>query len=211
MYAYERDFDCVSGLTDETHMHGMHVVTDCKQGRREKRLWGSGCRRGSRVSKRMDARNVNHSPLSGIFAYLLYLLFTSLLRRHVTPTRTDLTDIYIRTMPTSPALSPTDNPSSSSLPSTDNMPTVFSPPSSHHVPPPRPSHLSHAVSSDRQSNSRRVSLATPDISSARPSSCMNSRVNDQAQKSKVLGLQDRLRNEVDGVVKRRSGGVLGRG
>lgn len=65
MYAYERDFDCVSGLTDETHMHGMHVVTDCKQGRREKRLWGSGCRRGSRVSKRMDARNVNHSPCPG--------------------------------------------------------------------------------------------------------------------------------------------------
>ncbi|KIR34499.1 hypothetical protein I352_02746 [Cryptococcus deuterogattii MMRL2647] len=114
-------------------------------------------------------------------------------------------------MPTSPSLSPTDNPSSSSLPSTDNMPTVFSPPSSYHVPPPRPSHLSHAVSSDRQYNSRRVSLANPDISSARPSSCMNSRVNDQAQKNKVLGLQDRLRNEVDGVVKRRSGGVLGRG
>jgi hypothetical protein len=30
-------------------------------------------------------------------------------------------------------------------------------------------------------------------------------------KGRVLGIQDRLRNEVDGVVKRRNGGVLGRG
>lgn len=30
-------------------------------------------------------------------------------------------------------------------------------------------------------------------------------------KGRVLGIQDRLRKEVDGVVKRRSGGVLGRG
>ncbi|OXH32476.1 hypothetical protein J008_03246 [Cryptococcus neoformans] len=114
-------------------------------------------------------------------------------------------------MPTSPALSPKSNPSSSSLPPTDSMPTVYSPPSSHHFPPPKHSPLSQTFSSDRQSHSRRVSLATPDISGARPSSCMSSRVNDQVQKSKGLGLQDRLRKEVDGVVKRRSGGVLGRG
>lgn len=62
MYAYKRDFDCVSGLMDETCMYDMHVVADCKQGRREKMLWGSGCRRDSRGSKRMDARNANHSP-----------------------------------------------------------------------------------------------------------------------------------------------------
>jgi hypothetical protein len=31
------------------------------------------------------------------------------------------------------------------------------------------------------------------------------------RKGKVLGMQERLRREVDGVVKRRSGGVLGRG
>lgn len=62
MYAYERDFDCVSGLMDEIYMYGMHVVADCKQGRGEKMLWGSGCWPCNRASKRMDARNVNHSP-----------------------------------------------------------------------------------------------------------------------------------------------------
>jgi hypothetical protein len=30
-------------------------------------------------------------------------------------------------------------------------------------------------------------------------------------KGKILGIQDKLRKEVDGVVKRRSGGVLARG
>jgi hypothetical protein len=36
-------------------------------------------------------------------------------------------------------------------------------------------------------------------------------VGSGAGKLKVLGIQDKLRKELDGVIKRRTGGVLGRG
>nr|XP_019043261.1 hypothetical protein I302_07836 [Kwoniella bestiolae CBS 10118]OCF22191.1 hypothetical protein I302_07836 [Kwoniella bestiolae CBS 10118] len=59
---------------------------------------------------------------------------------------------------------------------------------------------SSAAASDATSISGKLAAAYPGLKGL-----------NEKGKGRVLGLQDRLKNEVDGVVKRRSGGVLGRG
>lgn len=83
-----------------------------------------------------------------------------------------------------------------------------SPPAAHSHLPFNPSPLSpHArrLSTETQSRST-VNSALQQVSSQLQTATTN-----RKGKGRVLGIQERLRKEVDGVVKRRQGGVLARG
>ncbi|KAK1923782.1 inositol hexakisphosphate-domain-containing protein [Papiliotrema laurentii] len=83
--------------------------------------------------------------------------------------------------------------------------TARSPPALLHLPS-RPSPLGSGPLL------RRTSSSTPDSSVALMRAALGRVPSGGGKgKGKVLGIQDRLRREVDGVVKRRQGGVLGRG
>ncbi|WRT69446.1 uncharacterized protein IL334_006432 [Kwoniella shivajii] len=82
--------------------------------------------------------------------------------------------------------------------------------------PVRPSPLSTPLSSSSvpRTHPRRSSAAASEaasISNKNAFSFPGLKGLNEKGKGRILGLQDKLKNEVDGVVKRRSGGVLGRG
>ncbi|ODO07006.1 hypothetical protein I350_04372 [Cryptococcus amylolentus CBS 6273] len=88
-----------------------------------------------------------------------------------------------------------------------------SPPNDHAtdmLPLARPSPLSISSSGPSQPpHARKVSIAVSEPDRSSPG--VNGPRGSLGQKGRTLGLQDKLRREVDGVVKRRTGGVLGRG
>nr|XP_031859044.1 uncharacterized protein CI109_005550 [Kwoniella shandongensis]KAA5526116.1 hypothetical protein CI109_005550 [Kwoniella shandongensis] len=109
---------------------------------------------------------------------------------------------------------PNSAPASNNNNITEMTPTPRSPPQQHAHLPTRPSPLSAPVTAGSSPKARRVSLAAAEASSSKLSSVVSSsKLNgiNQNGKGRVLGLQEKLRKEVDGVVKRRSGGVLARG
>ena len=109
---------------------------------------------------------------------------------------------------------PPPDPSSAAHPATSSLQGMArSPPGAYSHLPTRPSPLGSGLpgrslsgGQDGGMGLRLTSGKSVPGGTATPGSTAGS-----GRKGKVLGMQERLRREVDGVVKRRSGGVLGRG
>lgn len=126
-----------------------------------------------------------------------------------------LDHLYLAIVPTAMSSSVPDRmpgrSESAPIPSTTNTtaPEARSPPPSQMHTPINPSPLSQQprrMSTETQTRSA-PSAALRNLMNQTPSSMSS----DGKGKGRVLGIQDRLRKEVDGVVKRRQGGVLARG
>ncbi|RXK36343.1 hypothetical protein M231_06380 [Tremella mesenterica] len=119
-------------------------------------------------------------------------------------------------MSSSTSLYPHSPPRPISTPLPETMTNTISPKSfqsSLPYAPIRPSPLSPASSSVAELGSPRPSTASPGMSSsAKLLNAVGVKLTTGGKvKPRILGIQDRLKGEIDGVVKRRQGGVLARG
>lgn len=104
-------------------------------------------------------------------------------------------------------------PTSAPLPPQPIIPTPRSPPSTNPSLPNRPSPLSRGsrVAHRSLSSASDVSPSSSNLHGAAGRSALGGGPDGGKTRRKILGVQERLRKEVDGVVKRRQGGVLARG